>query len=129
LVVEPSLALTLQTLVRMLKVLFPVMENVIDDAALPLVTLADPKVPLVRVYVHVTDWLAVMLALAFGPPVPLTAVGEPLVPPAGVYVAPADLPRRSFIEIAPDATPARVRTAVSPNEIEAVLDRPSSVFT
>jgi hypothetical protein len=39
------------------------------------------------------------------------------------------LPYRLLSEIAPLAIPARLRTAVSPSEIAAVLARPSSTFT
>ena len=50
------------------------------------------------------------------------------VPPSGVN-ATFGLPRRSFIEIVPDGTPANERTALSLSEIVAVAERPSSVLT
>jgi hypothetical protein len=52
-----------------------------------------------------------------------------VVPPAGLNVAWADLPRKLFILIVPEATPAKVRTAVSFKLIEAVEVRPSSTLT
>lgn len=90
-----------------------------------------PKVPLAG--------LEIVHEYAEGvPPETLTEndpnVREAVVPlsvrPDGVIVTDtALLPSRLFSEIAPDGTPARDRTAVSPREIEAVAERPSSVFT
>lgn len=50
------------------------------------------------------------------------------VPEAGVKVI-ADLPYKLDIEIWPEAIPARFLTAVSPSDIVAVDDRPSSTLT
>jgi hypothetical protein len=90
-----------------------------------------PKAP-ERVYDHDADALQVIVTVAVSLPFayPDKATGLPaLVPPSGLNVPPADLPLRSFIEIAPEETPANARTAESFKVIVAVELRPSSVFT
>lgn len=91
--------------------------------------LAKPKVLPDLVQVHVAFALQLIDTLALNTPVSDSNTGAPAdVPPSGVNVT-ALLPRKSFIEIAPDGTPANERTALSFSEMVAVAERPSSVLT
>ena len=105
--------------------------NVIDVAEPPLTTVAVPAVEplLVQAQTAVCEQEITILA---EPPLASsdkTTLEPEDGPPSGVQVALLLLPYRFCKDIAPDATPANVRTAVSPRDMVAVLDRPSSVFT
>jgi hypothetical protein len=106
--------------------------NVIDVADPPDATVAVPAVEPLLVHVQTADCVQLIVTVAGTPELPagsLSATGEPeLVPPSGLN-ATLDLPRRSDIEIVPDALPARLRTFVWFNEICVVELSPSSTLT
>ena len=93
----------------------------------PLATEAVPVPTSVQFQTADTVQLIVMLEVSCDWSLRPTAVPA-VVPPSGENTT-LDLPRKLSIEIVPDGTPANVRTAVSPSEIVAVADLPSSVFT
>jgi hypothetical protein len=107
--------------------------NVIDVAEPPVATDAVAAVEpvLVQFQTALCEQVIVTVEGVLGPPLLLlNATGEPEdVPPDGDHDGPFDFPQRLLIEIAPDAIPANVLTALSPSDVVAVDARPSSTLT